>query len=300
MPWMQSKSRSTPGRRRPRGRGAWREALRRLVPARWRGPLGGRWPAPPEALRWRAWLDAARRWPRGVWVPVTVAVGLALGVAYQVARKPTELLGAVAPSSAKTPESTWRAYGPLFGAHATQVVTPQLLAALAQVESAGDPLATPAWRFRWALNPLDVYGPPSSAVGLLQITDGAYADARRLCIHDGQVARAGPWYDPRGCWLNALYLRTVPSHAIEMTAAVLDDAVAQIVSERDLFRATLAERQRLAAVVHLCGKERGRAYASRGFRARPGERCGEHDLARYVGRVERLQREFERIAAGGR
>jgi hypothetical protein len=286
-------------RRRRRGaRTPWREALRRLVPSRWRGPLAGRWPAAPEARRWRAWLGAVRRWPRGVWIPLVLAAAVALGVARQVARKPTELLGAVAPASPKTPESTWRAYGPLFGAHATEVVTPGLLAALAQVESAGDPLATPPWRFHWSWNPLDVYGPPSSAVGLLQLTDGAYADARRLCIHEGQVARAGPWYDPRGCWLNALYLRTVPSHAIEMTAAALDDAVAQIVSERLLFGATLAQRRRLAAVVHLCGRERGAAFAERGFRPRPGERCGEHDLARYVARVEGLQREFERIAAG--
>jgi hypothetical protein len=272
--------------------------VRRLVPPRWRGPLEGRWPAPPEARRWRTWLLAARRWPRAVWAPLAAAALVALGVGYQLARKPTELVRAVAPSSAKTPLDTWRAYGPLFGRHATDVVTPQLLAALAQTESAGDPLATPPWRLRWTWNPLDVYGPPSSAVGLLQITDGAYADARRLCIHGGRVERAGPWYDPRGCWLNALYLRTSPGDAIEMTAALLDDAVAQIVSEQLLFRATVAERQRLAAVVHLCGKERGRAYAQRGFRARPGERCGEHDLARYVGRVERLEREFDRLAAG--
>ncbi len=278
--------------------GTWREALRRLLAPRRRRWARGAWPAPPEAARWRAWLAAVRRWPRAVWALLAVAAVLALGVAYQVARKPTELLGAVSPSSAKTPESTWRAYGPLFGAHATEVVTPQLLAALAQMESAGDPLATPPWRFRFSWNPLDVYGPPSSAVGLLQLTDGAYADARQLCIHDGRVARAGPWYDPRSCWLNGLYLRTVPSHAIEMTAAVLDDAVAQIVSEKLLFRATLAQRQRLAAVVHLCGKGRGRAFATRGFRPRPGERCGEHDVARYLARVEALQREFDRLAAG--
>jgi hypothetical protein len=232
-------------------------------------------------------------------VPLAAAAALALGVAYQVARKPTELLAAVAPSSAKTPDSTWRAYGRLFDAHATEVVTPQLLAALAQVESAGDPLATPAWRFRWTWNPLDVYGPPSSAVGLLQLTDGAYADARRLCIHDHRVARSGPWYDPRGCWLNALYLRTIPSHAIEMTAAALDDAVARIVAERLLFRATLEERRRLAAAVHLCGRERASAFAAHGFRARPGERCGEHELGPYLRRVERLSQEFERLAGRG-
>ena len=29
---------------------------------------------------------------------------------------------------------------------------------------------------------------------------------------------------PRACWLNALYFRTVPGHAIEMTSALLDAA----------------------------------------------------------------------------
>jgi len=228
-------------------------------------------------------------------VPLALAAACGAGVAWQVAKKPTELLGLVAPSSAKTPASTWRAYGPLFDAHATDVVTPELLAALAQVESAGDPLARTYWRWRWSWNPLEVYAPASSAVGLLQITDGTYSEARRLCIHDHAVARAGPWYDPRACWLNALYLRTVPSHAIEMTSALLDDAVADVLAERLAFRATLAEKQRLAAVIHLCGRERGSAFAARGFRARPGERCGDHELARYVGRVEALKGLFERM-----
>lgn len=281
------------------GPGGWRRALRRLVSAPRRRPPRSPWRAPPAARRWQGWLEEARRWPAPVWIPIALAAALALGVAYQVARKPTELLGAVAPSSAKTPESTWRAYGRLFDAHATEVVTPALLAALAQVESAGDPLATPPWRWRWSWNPLDLYGPPSSAVGLLQLTDGTYAEARRLCIHDGSVARAGPWWDPRGCWLNALYLRTVPSHAIEMTAAMLDDAVARIVADRALFRATLAERRRLAAVVHLCGTQRGAAYAARGFRVARGERCGAHDLARYLARVEALRGEFVRLSGEG-
>lgn len=281
-------------RARRGGEDGWRAALSRLSAA---GRRARRRRVPPDLIRWRAWLAAARRVPRAAWPALGAAALVALAVAYQVARKPAELLGAVAPSAARTPEATWRAYGPLFDAHATEVVTPALLAALAQVESAGDPLATPPWRLRWSWNPLDVWGPPSSAVGLLQLTDGAYADARRLCIHGGRVAREGPWWDPRGCWLNALYLRTVPSHAIEMTAAALDDAVARIVADRLLFRATLAERRRLAAAVHLCGRERAAGFAARGFLARPGERCGEHALGPYLARVERLAQEFERMAA---
>jgi hypothetical protein len=113
------------------------------------------------------------------------------------------------------------------------------------------------------------------------------------------VAREGSWYDPGACWLNALYFRPVPSHAIEMTSAWLHQQVAGIVADRRVGRSTLAQRQRLAAVVHLCGRERGAAFAFRGFRALPGERCGAHDLAGYLGRVERFRRTFARLSATG-
>jgi len=41
----------------------------------------------------------------------------------------------------KTPEQTWSQYAPIFRRHATTTVTPELLAALAQVEGAGNPVA---------------------------------------------------------------------------------------------------------------------------------------------------------------
>jgi hypothetical protein len=217
---------------------------------------------------------------------------VAADVAYQLARKPTEILGLLSAPAAKTPDETWSEYRSLFEAHATDVIRPELLAALAQVESAGDPLARTYWRWRWSWNPLDVYGPASSAVGLLQITDGTFAEARRLCIHGHEVAHDGPWLDPRACWFNGLYFRTVPSHAIEMTSAYLHETVASILAEAGLGRATGEQRQRLAAVVHLCGREHGAAYARRGFWVMPGERCGDHDLALYLLRVERLRRSF--------
>jgi len=37
-------------------------------------------------------------------------------------------------------------YGPLFRRHSTVVITPELLAALAQVEGAGNPVARTYWR----------------------------------------------------------------------------------------------------------------------------------------------------------
>jgi hypothetical protein len=77
----------------------------------------------------------------------------------------------------------------------------------------------PAWRFSW--NPVELDRPASSAVGMFQITDGTFAEARRYCIHRHVVVEDGPWYDPRSCWFNALYTRVVPGHAEEMTAALV-------------------------------------------------------------------------------
>jgi hypothetical protein len=241
----------------------------------------------------------ARRVPRAAWAVLAAAALAASALAYQLARKPTELLGLVVPTAPKPPEATWAEYGPLFDAHATEVVRPELLAALAQLESSGDPLARTYWRWRWSWNPLELYGPASSAVGLLQMTDGNFAEARRLCVHGGEVAEAGAWNDPRACWFNGLYFRTVPSHAIEMTAAWLQRSVDEILASARIRGATVAQRQRLAAVVHLCGRQRGAAYARRGFWALPGERCGDHDLARYVARVEELTRKFGRMGGRG-
>ena len=217
---------------------------------------------------------------------------------YQVVRKPTELLAPVSPALAKDPRATWEAYGPLFEAHSTRLVTADLLAALAQAEGAGNPLARPAWRWRLALNPFEIYRPASSAVGMFQITDGTYAEASAYCIHAHEVARTGPWHDLGACWFNGLYSRLVPSHAIEMTAAYLHQTVVDTLARRRVERATLAQSQDLAAVIHLCGAARGEAFVRRGFRAGPGERCGEHDLGRYVGRVNRLKRQFARLRLG--
>ena len=247
--------------------------------------------------RWRRLAAGWRALPGRARVLLALTVLAVLALSYQVLKKPTELLGVV-PTAAKGPSSTWSAYGALFRENATDLVTPELLAALVQVETAGDPFARTYWRWRFSWNPLDLYGPASSAVGLLQLTDGAFAEARHLCIHDHRVVQQGPWRDPRACWFNDAYVRWVPSHAIEMTAAWLDQAVRAALGER-LLRSTPDQRLRLAAVIHLCGRQRGTTFARRGFRARPGERCGDHSLALYVARVGDLAREFARLGAGG-
>ena len=250
----------------------------------------------------RAWR-ALRRAPLGIRVGAAAAALLALAFAvnwgYQVARKPTELFFPVSGVLAKTPRETWRQYEAIFRAHATGAITPEFLAALAQVEAAGNPVARTYWRWRLTAQPFDVYRPASSAVGMYQITDATFREASRYCIHDHAVAETGPWYDAGSCWFNRLYFRVVPSHAVEMTSAYLAHRVRQTLLRRHIANATLRQKQDLAAVIHLCGAAAGDAFARRGFRVTAGERCGNHEVGRYVGRVTAMESLFIHLARAG-
>jgi len=228
-----------------------------------------------------------------------VIVGLwwALNWAYQVVRKPTELFFPVSGALSKTPAQTWRSYGSLFREHSTATMTPDLLAALAQVEGAGNPVARTYWRWRLSWNPFELYQPASSAVGMYQITDPTFQEAKRYCIHDHVVVEDGPWNDLRSCWFNRTYMRVVPSHAVELTSALLDRTVARTLERQRITTATLQQRQDLAAIIHLCGAGAGQAYAARGLRLTPGQRCGDHDAARYLAEVNAMKRQFVRLAA---
>lgn len=233
--------------------------------------------------------------PLRLGIAALALAGLAFAVngLYHVARKPTELFFPVSGVLYKTPAETWREYEPIFRAHATAAITPELLAALAQVEASGNPVARTYWRFQMTSQLTHVYRPASSAVGMYQITDATFDQARRYCIHNHVSVTDGPWHDWRSCWFNSLYARVVPSHAVEMTSAFLDRRVAAVLERHRLQRATPRQKQDLAAVIHLCGASAADEYAKRGFRPRPGQRCGVHDLSAYLGRVNAMKRAFQ-------
>jgi hypothetical protein len=111
------------------------------------------------------------------------------------------------------------------------------------------------------------------------------------------VVEDGPWHAFRSCWFNAFYARVVPTHAVEMTSALLDRSVARTLQRHGIATATLRQRQELAAVIHLCGAGAGDAYVRRGFRPAPGQRCGDHDLRAYLARVDAMKGVFGRLAA---
>jgi Transglycosylase SLT domain len=234
----------------------------------------------------------------GIGVLAVLGLWLAANVIVQVARKPTELFFPVSGVLYKTPVETWSSYAPIFRAHATSTITPEFLAALAQVEATGNPVARTYWRWRATPDPFEVYRPASSAVGMYQITDDTFAESSRYCIHDHAVVADGPWHDLQSCWFNALYFRVVPSHAAELTSAYLDVRVARILARQRIGRATLQQKQDLAVVIHLCGAGAGEAYARRGMRLADGQRCGDHDVRAYLDRLNAAQRVFARLAAG--
>jgi len=255
----------------------------------------------PNARKRRHWLRALRRAPARTQVAASLVALAALWVVangiYQVARKPTELFFPVSGALYKTPSETWADYAPLFRTYATEQITAEFLAALAQVEGSGNPVARTYWRWSLKTNLFEVYRPASSAVGMYQITDGTFEEAKRYCIHDHIVVEQGPWYDWHSCWFNGLYFRVLPSHAIELTAAFLDHAVSMTLTAQRIPRATLAQRQRLAALVHLCGTGTGEWYARDGFVLPSDLHCGDHDVRDYIARVGAMKDLFTLLAA---
>jgi hypothetical protein len=233
------------------------------------------------------YMVSRKHWMVGAVAFITAA--FALNWIYQVVRKPAELLFPVSGVLSKTPTETWRQYESIFRAHSTATITPELLAALAQAEGAGNPAARTPWRWRVTHDPREIYRPASSAVGMYQITDGTFREARRYCIRDHVAIEDG-------CWFNSLYMRVIPSHAAELTSAYLDRRVAASLARWRLAGATPEQKQNLAALIHLCGAGAGDAYARRGFRLLAGQRCGDHDVSRYLAAINALKRHFIGLA----
>lgn len=223
-------------------------------------------------------------------VAMLLAVAMLTNIVYQAIRKPTELFVFVGNSLDKEPAENWRQYGPFFRTYSTATITPELLAALAQVESSGNPVARTYWRWRWSFNPLAIYKPASSAVGLYQMTDPAFSEAARFCVRGNVVTDSG-------CGFTGLYTRAIPSHAIELASAYLDRQVADVLGRAGDVKASREQKQDLAAFIHLCGAGPATAFARRKFQMISGERCGDHLVASYVARVNAVKRQFQRLAA---
>ena len=248
----------------------------------------GKWPRTQRRKR----RSALR--PKPYWLSALYASMLAtllwVGVngLYQVIRKPTELFFPVSGALNKSPSQAWREYRGEFQRASTADISAEFLAALAQTESTANPIARPDWRWSWSLNPLHVYRPASTAVGMYQMTDGNFYQAKRLCIRAHAVQH--------DCWKNAFYSRVFPADAIEMTSAYLDTTVSEIIQRRHR-HASIEQKENLAALVHLCGPGVGDLYASAFFTLPSAQHCGSENPRRYVARVASYRRVFEELSS---
>ena len=248
-----------------------------------------------KSLRLRYWTARTlvaifRPMRRVTLVAMLFAALFVVNLIYQVVRKPTELFFVTGHRLEKEPPETWRQYGTLFRERSTGTITPELLAALAQTESSGNPVARTYWRWQVALNPFSIYKPASSAVGLYQTTDPAYAEVARYCIRDHTVV-------DEGCGLGP-YIRVLPRHAIELASEYLDRQVAFVLGRVPDAKPNPQQKQDLATMIHLCGAGPALGYVRRGFQLADGERCGDHLVAGYLARVNAMKRQFQRLAAG--
>lgn len=200
---------------------------------------------------------------------------------YQVYKKPLELLTWLPFSRAKTPHQTWASYADAFERHETDKVPAHLLAAIAQVESSGDFLASPPWTFQFALSPLDVYRPMSSAFGLMQMTDGNFRLANRTCQKNNR------WVISKDCERSWSF-RWWPSHSIGLTANFLNFQVEQL----GLARLSPRLRAKALALTHLCGPNVVPRFLKR---KNYPSRCGSHRPAKYVQKVLRYAGLFRRM-----
>jgi len=126
---------------------------------------------------------------------------------------------------------------------------------------------------------------------MFQMTDAAFAEGRQFCIRNHIVSQD----DCRFGWL---YIRVIPSHAIELAAVYLDRNLARIAAGHPNAKPSAEHNRELASMIHLCGAGTAKAFAQSGFRLVAGERCGEHDVATYLARVKAMEGEFLRLAAG--
>jgi hypothetical protein len=207
--------------------------------------------------------------------------------AYHLVRNPSQVLSPFHRALAKTPGNTWDSYRESFIDNSTEIMTPELLAAIAQSESAGNPTAQPYWRWDLSSNPFEIYSPASSSSGLFQLTQGTYLEAKKFCIHNGKVAMDGPWFNLRSCWFNWTYSRLSATDSIEMTSARLHHLVQNLTGSSQL---SISKKQELAAVIHLCGLRKAQQVLKQG--AKLLGYCGDHHVGSYLAKIRSLERKF--------
>lgn len=228
----------------------------------------------------KSFFEKIKTW---TWV---VAIILGTNFAYQIYKNPLHALSFFSRPMNKTPRETWSVYADVFKAGSAGRLSPTLLAALAQVESRGNPLAAPEWRVQLTPDLSGVYAPASSAFGIMQITKGTFDLILKSCGKSGET-----------CPNRDLATRMRARDSVNMVSGFILRSMEDIITPSGVARLSEEKLIKLAAVIHLCGPEVGRRLARNGYNVNALSRCGSHWPSVYANQVADMKNMFELISA---
>jgi hypothetical protein len=228
--------------------------------------------------------------------PYTWILGLALGImalnlAIGVIRKPAHILKPFSKYFYKVPSETWSSYQDIFTYYQTDILDAPLLAAMAQAESAGNPIATPYWQFSFRQDILTMFQPASSSLGIYQMTYDTFEDAKRFCFQEGRLSVDSNKNNLKNCWQNNFRFRFSVSDSVHLTSARLH-YYSQALLTKYRAKASATKKQQLAAIIQLCGPGKGEQFIRSGFSLAKMGSCGSHSVSGYVNRVFKYKKTF--------
>lgn len=205
-----------------------------------------------------------------------------INLAYHTYQNPIHLLSFAAKPFYKTPLQTWQSYRETFERHGDERITPPLLAAIAYVESSGNPLAAPPWKWSISTDVAEIFAPASSAFGLMQITKGTFQTMRQIAKEEGKPV--------------PIMTRLRVEDSVQLSAIHLRRKVQELIGERGWAKLDRRRSTQLASVIHLCGPEIGRKLVKFGYKTERLPRCGSHWPEVYTNRVWDLRQQFEKLS----
>lgn len=219
-----------------------------------------------------------------IWLYVIVTV-LVTNFIFHIANNPIHVLSFFSDSMLKRPSETWQSYGSIFRAAEKGRVRGTLLAALAQVESQGNPLAAPDWQFSFSTDLTELYAPASTSFGVMQITKGTFDLILKTC-KKGES----------DCPYAGLATRARVRDSVFMTSGHLNRSMEELVGAKQLKKLSESNVVKLASIIHLCGPDVARRLVRVKFNTELLPRCGSHWPSLYTRRVAELKKQFENIS----
>jgi hypothetical protein len=235
--------------------------------------------------------NAKKKFNPYIWI-LGIFIGLfLLNVIVGVVRKPAHLLTPITKYFYKVPSQTWDSYQGIFETYETSTLDAEFLAALAQAESAGNPIATPYWEFTLQQDILSLFRPASSSLGLYQMTYDTFQDAKRFCFVDGKIAMDAKKNELKHCWQNDFKFRFSVSDSVHLTSARLSYYTESSLKKYGA-RASQLQRQQTAAIIQLCGPGKAPEFIRSGFNVKKMGACGSHSVPAYIKRVFTYKKTF--------